>query len=204
MDTNDRQAIDALFNKLADVERQVPTRDAEAERFIADSVQRQPAAAYYMAQTVIVQEQALEAAQRRIEELESASAASSSSNAGGLFGGLFGGSRPSARPAGAVPRTGSVPRPSATAGGKWGSGSSNAYQGRPGFGGGSGGGFLAGAAQTAMGVAGGVLLGNAIAGMFGGDEAQAAEAAAPAEDAGVEDAAVEDAGFDDGGDFGDI
>lgn len=52
-----------------------------------------------------------------------------------------------------------------------------------------GGGFLAGAAQTAMGVAGGVLLGNAIAGMFGGSEAQAAQpdaaeqdAPAPAED----------------------
>ena len=44
-----------------------------------------------------------------------------------------------------------------------------------------GGSFLAGAAQTAMGVAGGVLLGNAIGGMFGADKAQAAtpEAAAP-------------------------
>jgi membrane protease subunit (stomatin/prohibitin family) len=44
----------------------------------------------------------------------------------------------------------------------------------------TGGGFLAGAAQTAMGVAGGVLLGNAIAGMLGGNEAQAAQPAAPA------------------------
>ena len=48
-----------------------------------------------------------------------------------------------------------------------------------------GGGFLAGAAQTAMGVAGGVLLGNAIAGMFGGDEAQAAQ---PAEEAPADEA----------------
>ena len=56
-----------------------------------------------------------------------------------------------------------------------------------------GGGFLAGAAQTAMGVAGGVLLANAIGGMFGADEAQAAEA----------DAGADDAGLDDGGDFGD-
>ncbi|WP_139043988.1 DUF2076 family protein, partial [Allomesorhizobium alhagi] len=64
----------------------------------------------------------------------------------------------------------------------------------------AGGGFLAGAAQTAMGVAGGVLLGNAIAGMFGGNQAQAAE---PAETADNE-AAPDEAGFDEGGDFGDI
>ena len=38
-----------------------------------------------------------------------------------------------------------------------------------------GGGFLAGAAQTALGVAGGVLLGSAIASMFGAGSAQAAE-----------------------------
>jgi hypothetical protein len=65
----------------------------------------------------------------------------------------------------------------------------------------AGGGFLAGAAQTAMGVAGGVLLGNAIAGMFGGDEAQAAEP--QADDPNAEEASVEDAGFDNGG-FGDM
>ena len=52
------------------------------------------------------------------------------------------------------------------------------------------GGFLAGAGQTAMGVAGGVLMANAVAGMFGG-EAEAAEAPAEAEsdlgEAGFED-----------------
>ncbi len=57
-----------------------------------------------------------------------------------------------------------------------------------------GGGFFAGAAQTAMGVAGGVLLAKAIAGMIGGNEAEAAET-------GANDAAA-DAG--DGGDFGDF
>lgn len=58
---------------------------------------------------------------------------------------------------------------------------------------GGGGGFLAGAAQTAMGVAGGVLLGNAIAGMFAGNEAQAAQS-----DASEPKAA--DEGMDFGGD----
>ena len=74
-----------------------------------------------------------------------------------------------------------------------------------------GGGFLAGAAQTALGVTGGVLLGNAIAGMLSGNEAKAA---APAADKGTEDkgaeepqedAHTEDADFDDGGaDLGDF
>nr|MBX2856195.1 DUF2076 family protein [Paracoccaceae bacterium] len=54
-----------------------------------------------------------------------------------------------------------------------------------------GGGFLAGAAQTAMGVAGGVLLANAIGGMFDGGEAQAAEA--PAEPAPEPEAMEEEA-----------
>ncbi|TIU14597.1 MAG: DUF2076 domain-containing protein, partial [Mesorhizobium sp.] len=67
----------------------------------------------------------------------------------------------------------------------------------------AGGGFLAGAAQTAMGVAGGVLLGNAIAGMFGGSEAQATEPAASLPDEAAADPAG-DAGSDGGGDFGDI
>ena len=64
-----------------------------------------------------------------------------------------------------------------------------------------GGGFLAGAAQTAMGVAGGVLLGNAIAGMFAGD-ANAADKADSgsqenntADDGGAED--VDTGGLDD-------
>ena len=55
------------------------------------------------------------------------------------------------------------------------------------------GGFLAGAAQTAMGVAGGVLLGNAIAGMFGGNDAHAADK----DDDNNDD---DDSGGDDGGD----
>jgi hypothetical protein len=178
MDRNDQQAIESLFGKLAVVERQSAPRDAQAEDFIRGQIAQQPGAPYYMAQTIVVQEQALEAAQARIAELE-AEAARAPQSSGGLFSGLFGDGR---RPA----RSGSVPR----VGG-----------GGPAFGGqyapapaqsARGGGFLAGAAQTAMGVAGGVLLGNAIAGMFGGNEAHAAE-----EDAGADDAGADDGGFGD-------
>ncbi|WP_287139182.1 DUF2076 family protein [Mesorhizobium sp.] len=44
MDRNDQQAIGTLFEKLANVERQTPPRDAEAERFINDQIARQPGA----------------------------------------------------------------------------------------------------------------------------------------------------------------
>ena len=176
MDGNDRQAIEDLFGKLTEVERNGTPRDTEAEVFIREQIERHPGAPYYMAQTIVVQEQALNAAQARIEQLEAE--ASRAESGGGLLGGLFGGGQ---RSSGRVP---SIPRR--------GAGSS---MGR----GMAGGGFLAGAAQTAMGVAGGLLLGNMIAGAFAGDEAMAGEAGA--EDNG----AADDMGEDDiGGDFGDL
>jgi hypothetical protein len=196
MDRNDRQAIEDLFDKLATVERQSPPRDAESETFIRDKIARQPGAPYYMAQTIVVQEQALAAAEARLAELEEQAAEARPAN-GGLDS-LFGDRRQPQRSTGSVPRAGTANRAP--------------MQGQhPG-----GGGFLAGAAQTALGVTGGVLLGNAIAGMLGGHEAKAAEPAADkgtedkgAEDKGAEqpqdDAHTEEAGYEDSGDdFGDF
>jgi hypothetical protein len=192
MDRNDRQAIEDLFDKLATVERQSPPRDVESEVFIRDKIIRQPSAPYYMAQTIVVQEQALAAAQARLEELEAQAAEARPAN-GGFFDSLFGDRREPQRTTGSVPRVGAA-------------GGEAVRPQQPG-----GGGFLAGAAQTALGVTGGVLLGNAIAGMLGGHEAKAAEPAADKgpEDKGAEepqdDAHAEEAGYEDGGDdFGDF
>ena len=74
MDRNDRQAIEDLFDKLSTVERRSPPRDAESEAFIRDKIARQPGAPYYMAQTIVVQEQALAAAEARLAELEAQAA----------------------------------------------------------------------------------------------------------------------------------
>ncbi|MCZ0964177.1 DUF2076 family protein, partial [Paracoccus benzoatiresistens] len=139
---------------------------------------------YYLAQTVIVQEQALNAAQQQIEQMQS----QPPQQGGGLFGRLFGGGQPQpVRPMAPPPAQAYGQHP------QHGHGASPWNSGRP-----AGGGFMAGAAQTAMGVAGGVLLGNAIGGMLAGP-AEAAEAAAgefmPQEDAGFDEGA--DAGFDD-------
>jgi len=68
MTPEERNLLSDLFQHLREVE--VQPRDAEAERFIQQMVQSQPAAPYYMAQSVLVQQQALTAAQQRIEELE--------------------------------------------------------------------------------------------------------------------------------------
>ncbi|MER8455891.1 MULTISPECIES: DUF2076 family protein [unclassified Mesorhizobium] len=182
MDRNDQQAIGQLFEKLANVERQAPPRDAEAERLIQDQITQQPGAPYYMAQTIVVQERALNAAQARIEELEEQARQPAG---GGPLSGFFG--RSGGR------RSGSVPRVARTA-----SAAAEEPQDQSQR---AGGGFLAGAAQTAMGVAGGVLLGNAIAGMFGGSEAQAAERPAPQPDEADQ---ADDASSDNGGDFGDM
>src|SRR5690606_19159344 len=67
---DDRRAIEGLFDRLAQVERQNPHRDPEAEQMIDDSIRRQPNAPYYLAQTVVVQQAALEEADRRIQDLE--------------------------------------------------------------------------------------------------------------------------------------
>lgn len=157
MNDQERQVIESLFTRLGEVERQAPPRDAEAEAFIRERIRQQPGAPYFMAQTVVMQEYALRQAQQQIEGLERQIAQRPAG--GGLFSNLFGGGQNISR------RSGTSVAGASASGGK----------AAPPLQPGRGGGFLAGAAQTAMGVAGGVLLGNAIAGMFGGNEANAAE-----------------------------
>jgi len=186
MDHQDRQAIEQLFGKIAQVEGQAGAPDAQTAEFIRSQVARQPNAPYYMAQTIVVQEQALSAAQGRIQQLEH-ELASRPAGGGGFLSGLFGGGQPRPQPHQPYQLQsmhGMPPHMAPAMGGM--------AQQR------GGGGFLAGAAQTAMGVAGGVLIGNMIAGAFsGGDEAKAADA----DQAEPQQAAAEDFG-DAGGDFG--
>ena len=66
MQSQERDLITGLFDRLRPFESQ--PRDGEAEALIKDLAQRQPAAPYLLVQTVLVQEQALKAAQERIAE----------------------------------------------------------------------------------------------------------------------------------------
>jgi hypothetical protein len=180
MDQNERQIIDELFGKLRQAEAQSGPRDPQAESHIREQVARQPAAPYLMAQAIVIQEQALAASQARIQELEQQAQEQQRPAPGGFLGGLFGGGGASApAPARRPPMSGQAgvgdPRVAAYA---------NPHQ-QP-----SGGGFLAGAMQTAMGVAGGMLIGSALASAFSGDaaaEEPAAEEPVPEEMAAEEE-----------------
>lgn len=178
MSPDERTLIQGLFDRLKQVESQ--PRDPEAERLIYDTLRSQPGAPYYMAQAIIVQEQALQAAQAQIQDLErkvSALEGGSRQQAPGGFlssvtGGLFGANRaspssvppsgnryqsapppPPAQPYAAQPYTSQPPTPAQMA------------QMQPQA---QSGGFLKSAMATAAGVAGGALLFQGISNMFGG------------------------------------
>jgi hypothetical protein len=172
VDQKERQVIDGLFAKLRQVATQSPQRDAEAEAYIARQVAALPAAPYYMAQAMLVQEQALANAQARIQQLEQ-QVSQRQSGGGGFLSGLFGGGHQSAPP---PPRQAYAPQPQyvpsqyaqpAGGYGPWGGRGMGIGMGA------GGGGFLAGAAQTALGVAGGMLAAEAIEHAFSGGAAHA-------------------------------
>lgn len=166
MSRDDRTAIDGLFQRLAEADRRGGPRDAEAEAYIHRKIAEHPAAPYYLAQTVVVQQEALKEAERRIEAL-------------GREGRQI------------EQRRGPWDREPAH---------DDRRQAGGGFG---GGGFLAGAAQTALGVAGGMMLGSLIGSIFTSGAANASEFDRSAADDNAADNSDSgaDAGGDDGGGF---
>lgn len=164
MNATERNLIAGLFDRLR--QSQGAYRDPEAERFIDDEVARQPHAPYAMAQTLIVQTQALEAAQARIADLERQlreGAAAVDPDAPSPWG-------TRAREAMGAPRLSQ--RPPYGSGEPYGVPASQPYGAPPS----RGGGFLSGALQTAAGVAGGALLFQGLSSLFGGDDAKAGDA----------------------------
>lgn len=192
MSPEERQLLANLFERVKGAAN--APRDKEAEAFISDAVGQQPYAPYLMAQTVIVQEEALKAAASRIQELEAQAAeheknreAGSTSFLGGLGKTIFGGQeagRPPqpGRPAGpwgqAAPQAAPPPaagpwgaaqqaQPPQGGGGFFGGGQGAGPGGAMGaMGGGGGGGFLRNAMTTAAGVAGGALLFQGVSSLF--------------------------------------
>jgi hypothetical protein len=221
MNAEERALIDGLFDRMRSVEN--APRDPEAEALIAQRLRDAPHAPYVLAQTVLVQDHALQAANARIEELEAqARQPAPQEERGSFLGGLLGGSRGTS-----VPTAGQRPVGYDNPGQQPGYGQQGYPQGQPGygqpgfpqgqqgfgqqqpagrFGGGmGGGGFLSSALTTAAGVAGGALLFDGIKSMMGGSgspfgEAKAAETAAAATPAAdVADKA--DTAKDDSGSF---
>jgi uncharacterized protein len=161
MQSQERDLIAGLFGRLQQFESQ--PRDPEAEALIRDFVARQPASPYLLVQTVLVQEQALKAAQERIAELE-AKAGGAAPAASGFLGsapriGPWGSQPQAAAPQAPVPSTRS-PLQAAVAPQQ------------------AGGGFLRSAMATAAGVAGGAMLFEGIRGLMGNNPGPFGSAAA--------------------------
>lgn len=223
MNTEEQTLIDGLFSRIKQAEDPSQPRDAQAQARIEEHVRQQPAAPYYMAQAILVQEAAIKRLDEQNKQLEAelkqaraqaeAARASStpSSGGGGFLSSIFGsGGRSAASPAqpqpavaASAPSTGGWREPAAP-------GYSQPQVQQPGFAaaparsGASS--FLGGAMQTAAGVAGGVLLAQGISSLFHHD-AQPQEVVevikeepAPASDSGGwDDSGAQQHVADDGG-----
>ena len=104
MTPQERDLLIQMFQRI-DAAGDQP-RDREAEELIADAVRQLPFAPYLLAQTVLVQEEALKAAGARIEELEAQVKTQSEPPQGGSF---LGAGSALSRPSTTVPSSGSSP-----------------------------------------------------------------------------------------------
>lgn len=204
MNDQEREVISDIFRRLEQVADQ--PRDPEAERFIADRVRHQPYAPYAMAQAIFVQEQALTNLQAENDQLRAElEQARRQPQQGGFLSGLFGGGARAPEPAYREPSRQGSPwggqRPQAMQ--PFGGPQGGMMGGTPGPWGGMqqrGGGFLQGALSTAAGVAGGVMLANALSHAFGGGssaEAAAGEKSALADTGGGQEAQTDQASITD-------
>ena len=184
MNTEEQSLIDGLFGRIKQAEDPSQPRDAQAQACIEQHLRQQPAAPYYMAQAILVQEAAIKRLDEQNKQLEAelkqaraqaeaaqASSSAQSTGGGGFLSSIFGSGGRNAAPV-AQPQQ----RPSAppvASGGGWREPSAPGFsqpQAQPGFGaaparsGASS--FLGGAMQTAAGVAGGVLLAQGISSLF--------------------------------------
>jgi len=206
MNTEEQTVIDGLFGRIKQAEDPSQPRDAQAQARIEEHLRQQPAAPYYMAQAILVQEAALKRLDEQNKQLEAelkqaraqAEASRASSNSGGGFlSSIFGAGARNPEPA-QQPQRASAPVASS---GGWREPSAPGFspsqaqmqQQQSGFGAAparsGAGSFLGGAMQTAAGVAGGVLLAQGISSLFNHDKPEEVagvikEEPAPASDTG--------------------
>ncbi|PLR45175.1 DUF2076 domain-containing protein [Chimaeribacter arupi] len=169
MQSEEQQLIDGLFDRLKQAESQTGARDQAAEQRIQARIREQPAAPYYMAQSIIIQEAALKRMDQRVKALEAQvntlqqQAAQSQQSSGGFLSNLFGGAH---RPAPQQTQNYQAAQQNQAA---WNNAPQQPYsqpaapvQAAPS----RAGSFIGGALQTAAGVAGGVMLADMLTGMF--------------------------------------
>ncbi len=208
MNGEERQLITDLFDRMRGVG--AVEKEREAEALINQSVRQIPDSAYLLVQSVLVQENALQMANGRIEELEERvrqleqqAPRPAQQGSGGFLGGLWGGGAAARNPAPAgrssVPAFGQgrpMGAPPAAGGGAW--GSAPGYGQQPPQQQASGGGsFMKTAMMTAAGVAGGMLLASSISNMMKGDTASTAGGASSASNDPASSQQASNVGYDD-------
>ena len=223
MNDQEKQIIADIFKRLEQTAGQ--SRDAEAERLIAEKVRAQPYAPYAMAQALYVQEEALKSLNQQLEQTQAENdqlrqQAQSNQGGGSFLSSIFGGGqRPQPQQPPAFGRPGGQPGygQQPPQGGPWGGGQPGGYapqaqggpwaQQAPQQAAPAGGGFLRGALTTAAGVAGGMVVGNALMNAFSGGGAhstlgnfsQSDMASLGFPQGAGSGAGVQDASFGDGG-----
>ena len=159
MYSQEHQLIEGLFSRLKQAESQTGPRDAAAEQLIKEHLQQQPSAPYYMAQAILIQEAAMKKLNDRITELENRLAQQQQQpqqqSSGGFLSSLFGGGSRQQAPA-------QQPQQQA-----WNNAPQQPqqYNNAPAAPA-RGTGFLGGALQTAVGVAGGVVMADMLTSLF--------------------------------------
>jgi uncharacterized protein len=188
MTPQERQLIAQLFDRLATLESS--PRDPDAEAMIREGWRRAPNAAYALVQTVLLQDEALKAANARIQQYEQGGEPPREPEQRGFLDSMRDSIFGRDEPRGSVPRV--PPRglpPQETRQdtrqdpwGRQGAQPGSGYGAPPGYQGGTmqppppsggGGSFLGTAAAAAAGVIGGSLLMNGIRSAMGGHQAGA-------------------------------
>lgn len=169
MQSEEQRLIDGLFSRLKEAEAHSASRDASAEERIAQHVSAQPAAPTIWRKPFLSRKPRLNSltiASRRWR-VRSANCRRQSPAAAALSG-LFGGGG-SSRGSDPIPGAEQYGRPQASAQPQYTPPPQQNYAPQAAA---RGGGFMAGALQTAAGVAGGVVLGNMLTNMFSGSHPQ--------------------------------
>ncbi|OIN50421.1 DUF2076 domain-containing protein [Pseudomonas costantinii] len=194
MNSEEQTLIDGLFSRLQQAETDSAPRDALAEARIKEHLTRQPAAGYYMTQSILVQEHAIKSLdaqnkqqaqqiQQLQDELQQArsQAAQPAPSSGGFLSSIFGGGSRDSQPAQSAPASSGggwreparpsfgQPAPQQNYGApqqSYGAPQQNYQQPQQAPAAPIGSGFLGGALKTAAGVAGGVMLAEGISSLF--------------------------------------
>ncbi|NWD46986.1 DUF2076 domain-containing protein [Pseudomonas gingeri] len=190
MNSEEQTLIDGLFSRLQQAEKDSAPRDALAEARIKEHLARQPAAAYYMTQSILVQEHAIKSLDEQNKQLQAqlqqaqadlqqarAQSAAPAPSSGGFLSSIFGGGSRDLAPAPAPGNSGGgwrePARPAFNAPPQQNYNPPPSYNQQPNYAPQQaapaapiGSGFLGGALKTAAGVAGGVMLAEGISSLF--------------------------------------